>query len=600
MAQDGKGAAMLKERLRAVGHAEKWQLDYLFDLSFQAWLVHIGVVTATVALLAYAWPGEAWPWAWYAAICSLSAALAALAWLYTHNGPQDEDAARPYGVAHTLLTFLVGISWGLGAFGAATGEFHYLLVYSLALGGTALGAVSSQHAVPRSCLISLWTSVPLLGLAHLYHDPGFAGVAVMVMMLLYGGVLSILSFRMLRFMTANVTLTRSLDAKLAEITEMAAELEDARQEAVEANLSKSRFLAHASHDLRQPVHAIGLFTACLRDLRLDGEAQQHVLSIDNAARSVSRLLGSLLDISRLDVGGIVPQPERISLDEVLQSIGRQNADAMRESGCTLVLEPSGICVSVDPALLSTMIQNLLSNAQKYARGATVRITARTDGEDRALLEIADDGPGIAEADLRHIFDEFYRAEGDLRHKADGLGLGLAIVRRLGGLMGLDVGIDSAKGRGTAIHIAGLPVVEPGLLSVPRAHRQHPLTGLVVSVIDDDPEVLAATATLLRRWGCEVMEFGGLPQEASGCDAIVSDFDLGGALDGLGVVARIREIEGWSVPAAILTGRSEPETLTRLAGSGIPFLRKPAHPAELRALLTGFALGDEVKEDAAAS
>ncbi|MBC7103032.1 MAG: hybrid sensor histidine kinase/response regulator [Parvibaculum sp.] len=589
---------MLKERLHAVGHAEKWQLDYLFDLSFQAWLVHIGVVTATVALLVYAWPGEAWPWVWYAAICGLSAALAALAWRYTHDRPADEDAARPYGVAHTALTFFVGISWGLGAFGAATGDFHHLLVYSLALGGTALGAVSSQHALPRSCFISLWTSVPLLGLAHLYRDSSFLGVTVMAMILLYAGVLSILGFRMLRFMTANVTLTRSLDGKLAEITGMAAELEEARREAVEANLSKSRFLAHASHDLRQPVHAIGLFTACLRDLRLDGEVRQHVVSIDNAARSVSRLLGSLLDISRLDVGGIVPQPERISLDDVLQGIGGQNADALRESGCTLVLEPSGIFVSVDPALFSTMIQNLLSNAQKYARGATVRITARTDGEDRAVLEVADDGPGIGEADLRHIFDEFYRAENDARHREEGLGLGLAIVRRLGGLMGLDVGIVSAEGRGTAVRIAGLPVVEPGAVSAPRAHRQHPLTGLAVCVIDDDPEVLAATATLLRRWGCEVMEFGGLPQEAAGCDAIVSDFDLGGPLDGLGVVARIREMEGWPVPAAILTGRSEPETLAHLARSGIPFLRKPAHPAELRALLTGFALGDEAKEDEA--
>ncbi|MAM95207.1 hybrid sensor histidine kinase/response regulator [Parvibaculum sp.] len=590
---------MLRERLHAFGSAEKWQLDYLFDLSFQAWLVHIGVVTATMALLVYAWPGETWPWVWYAAICSFSVALAVLAWHYTHDRPEDDAAARPYGVAHSVLTFFVGMSWGLGAFGAATGDFHYLLVYSLALGGTALAAVSSQHALPRSCFISLWTSVPLLGLAHLYHDPGLGGVAVMVMMLLYGGVLSILSFRLLRFMTANVMLTRSLDAKLGEITEMAAELEDARREAVEANLSKSRFLAHASHDLRQPVHAIGLFTACLRDLRLDPEARQHVASIDNAARSVSRLLGSLLDISRLDVGGIVPQPERISLDDVLRGIGRQNADALRESGGDLVVEPAGTWVSADPALLSTMIQNLISNALKYARGATVRIRVRLDGEHHAVLEISDDGPGIAEADLRHIFDEFYRAGNDAHHKEEGLGLGLAIVRRLGGLMGLDVGIDSAEGRGTTIRIAGLPVVEPGAISVPRAHRQHPLTGLAVCVIDDDPDVLAATATLLRRWGCEVMEFTSLPEEAVGCDAVVSDFDLGGSLDGFGIVARIREMEGWNVPAAILTGRSEPETLMHLARSGIPFLRKPAHPAELRALLTGFALGDEVQEDDAA-
>ncbi len=590
---------MVIDRLRAAGRAEKWQLDYLFDLSVQAWIVHIGVVTATVALLVYVWPGEIWPWAWYAIICSLSIGLAALAWRYTHDGPQDEAAAQPYGVAHTVLTFLVGVTWGLGAFGAATGEFHNLLVYSLALGGTALGAVSSQYVLPRSCFVSLWTSVPLLGLAHLYFDPGIFGATIMAMIMLYAGVLSILTIRMLRFMGANVMLTRSLDARLAELTEMAGELEEARKEAVDANLSKSRFLAHASHDLRQPVHAIGLFTACLRDLQLDEDAQQHVASIDNAARSVSRLLGSLLDISRLDVGGIVPQPERVALDDLLRSIGRQNADAMRESGCDFAVELSGIWVSADPALLSTMIQNVLSNAQKYARGSTVRISVREE-EGRAAMEIADKGPGIAATDLRHIFDEFYRADGDATRQAEGLGLGLAIVRRLGGLMGLEVGIDSAEGKGTTVRVTGLPVVEPGAVSVPRAHRQHPLTGLSVCVIDDDPEVLAATATLLRRWGCEVTEFGALPEEACGCDVIVSDFDLGGPLDGLALVGELRRLEGWNVPAAILTGRSEPETLKRLAASGIPFLRKPVHPAELRALLTGFALGDEVNEDEAAA
>ena len=275
-------------RLRAASRAEKWQLDYLFDLSFQAWLVHIGVVTAVMALLVYVWPDEIWPFVWYAAMCAFSGGLAALAWRYTHRRPADEREARPYGLAHTALTTLVGITWGLGAFGAATGDFHHLLVYSLALGGTALGAVSSQHVLPRSCIVSLWTSVPLLGFAHIFHDPGFFGATIFGMIMLYAGVLSILTVRMLRFMRTNVDLTRSLDAKLGEITEMAAELEEARHEAVEANLSKSRFLAHASHDLRQPIHAIGLFTACLRDLEPRIEIEEGLRL--KAKQSLDRML----------------------------------------------------------------------------------------------------------------------------------------------------------------------------------------------------------------------------------------------------------------------------------------------------------------------
>lgn len=576
------------EGLRAIGRAEKWQLDYLFDLGFQAWLVHIGVVAATAAGIVNAHPEDRWPLFWCVAMVLLSLSLSLLARFYVRRPPADEPSAQRYGIAHTGLTALVGITWGLGGFGAATGDFQNLLVYSLALGGTALGAVSSQHVLPRSCFVSLWTSVPLLGFAHLFHEPTFLGAVIMGMVLLYAAILSILAIRMLRFVQANLRLTRSLDARLAELTQMAAELELARAEAVEANLSKSRFLAHASHDLRQPIHAIGLFAACLRDIDLGAEAAQLVGSVDNAARSVSRLLGSLLDISRLDVGGVVPQPEPVALGELLQGIARQNADIAAANGCTLRIVPTALWVEADPALLSAMVQNLLSNALKYAPGARILVGTRRAGGSIAI-EVVDTGPGIAEKDFRRIFDEFYRADRPAVRATEGLGLGLAIVRRLAELMALDVGAASAPGRGTRLRISGLRPVAPVTAPVSRARRQHPLTGLRVCLIDDDAEVLSASAMLLRRWGCEVTPFRALPAGPVGCDAIVSDFDLGGETDGLDAVAAIRAFEGWDVPAAIVSGRSEPETLARLVRAGIPFLRKPVHPAELRALLTGFAL-----------
>ncbi len=226
------------ERFRDYFHAERWQLDYLFDLGFQAWLVHVGVVAATAVVLARVHPDADWPLLWGAAMAVLSLSLSLLARFYVRRTPADDAAVRRFGVVHTGLTFLVGIVWGLGAFGAATGSFENLLIYSLALGGTALGAVSSQHVLPRSCFVSLWTSVPLLAAAHLFHDPAYFGAVVMAMVLLYAAILSILSVRMLRFMRVNVTLTRSLDARLSELTRMAAELDQARAEAVEANLSR--------------------------------------------------------------------------------------------------------------------------------------------------------------------------------------------------------------------------------------------------------------------------------------------------------------------------------------------------------------------------
>ncbi len=581
---------MIAERLRAAVRAEKWQLDYLFDLGFQAWLVHIGVVTATAAVLLAALPDDAWVPVWIAAMVLLSASLSLLARYYKLNPPEDEASARKRGAAHTFLTLLVGIGWGLGAFGAAAGEFETLLVYSLALGGTALGAVSSQHVLPRSCFVSIWTSVPLLAIAHVAHKPAFSGFVVMAMVLLYAAILSILAIRMLRFMRSNVSLSRSLDARLGELTQMAAELDQARAEAVEANLSKSRFLAHASHDLRQPIHAIGLFAACLRDLDLGAEADKLVGSVDNAARSVSNLLGSLLDISRLDVGGIVPRSEPVALGELLQGIARQHVGVATESGCTLHVVPSSSWAEADPALLSAMVQNLLSNALKYAPGARVLMGVRRDGPNLAI-EVIDTGPGIADSDRARIFDEFYRAGSASVRGSEGLGLGLAIVRRLGELMDLKVAAASTPGKGTRLRISGLRPAAPVASVVSRARRLHPLTGLKVCLIDDDAEVLAASTMLLRRWGCEVTAFSAAPKSAPGSDVIVSDFDLGPSGDGLDAIAAIRALEGWNVPSLILTGRTEPETLALIARAGVPLLRKPVHAAELRAMLTSLALGN---------
>lgn len=581
---------MNTERLRAAMRAERWQLDYLFDLGFQAWFVHIGVVIATAAVLLAAFPDEIWVSVWIAVMILLSASLSLLARYYKKAAPGSDEAARRRGIAHTYLTLLVGIGWGLGAFGAAAGEFETLLIYSLALGGTALGAVSSQHVLPRSCFVSIWSSVPLLAIAHASHEPAFSGLIVMAMVLLYAAILSILAIRMLRFMRTNVTLSRTLDARLGELTQMAAELEQARAEAVEANQSKSRFLAHASHDLRQPIHAIGLFAACLRDLDLGAEAAQLVGSVDTAARSVSRLLGSLLDISRLDVGGVVPQPEPVALGELLQGIVLQNADIAAANGCTLRIVPTALWVEADPALLSAMVQNLLSNALKYAPGARILIGARRT-DDSVAIEVVDTGPGIADADRARIFDEFYRADTDTARSSDGLGLGLAIVRRLGELMELKVSAASTPGKGTRLRISGLRPAAPAASAVSRARRQHPLTGLRICLVDDDADILSASSMLLRRWGCEVAAFPATPQRSPGCEVIISDFDLGPSGDGLDAIAAIRAMEGWNVPALILTGHTEPETLALIARANVPLLRKPVHPAELRAMLTSLALAN---------
>ena len=222
-----------------------------------------------------------------------------------------------------------------------------------------------------------------------------------------------------------------------------------------ANLAKSRFLAQASHDLRQPIHSISLFTACLRDADLGHEERQLVDSIDKSLHSVSQLFRSILDMYSLDGGKVVPRTQPVALEALLQDLVRQNAEAARWAGVRIQLRvPPQLHVQADPHLLSTMVQNILSNALKYAPGRPVLLGCRRrDG--RIAIEVHDQGRGIPPQHLANVFDEFYRVRQVRDRDIEGVGLGLAIVKRLAQLMGLDIRIASRLGRGTSVAIEGL-------------------------------------------------------------------------------------------------------------------------------------------------
>ncbi|KAB0601595.1 hybrid sensor histidine kinase/response regulator [Castellaniella defragrans] len=585
------------------GPVAGWRLDYLFSLARHSWLIHLGVV----ALLGLAWQhginlaSRREILIWFACMLTLSAAMLILARTYTRRWPDGQPAgpapraARAYGILHSLLTTLAGLGWGLGALWVARDDPALLPAYSLALEGTALGAVSSQHALPRSCLLSLWTSLPLLALAYLRHDPAwwYGGINA-VMVLLYCGLLTLQSWRMGSFLARNAQLSVSLNARLTELTATSQALDEARRQAEDASMAKSRFLVQASHDLRQPIHAIGLLAAALHDTRLDTGQRELVGGIERAVGTVSGLFQSLLDISRLDVGGIRPHPQPLDLGELLRQAwgqaqpqwhaSRQQIAARAAARFRLFDPPVWVCS--DPGLLSAIVQNLLTNAIKYGQGDILLGIRR--GPDGLSIQISDQGPGIAPEQMDAIFEEFYRIETPHGPHIDGLGLGLTIVRRLARLLQLRVRVRSRIGRGTTFRVSGLQPCAPqdGAPAQDLWERlAHPLKGRPVCLIDDDPEVLAAGAGLLRRWGCTVHAYGQPPDTLLGMQAIISDFDLGpGQADGLQTVLAIREREGWDVPALIVAGRMDAARERALAAAGIAYLPKPVPPVELRAWL----------------
>nr|WP_315447707.1 hybrid sensor histidine kinase/response regulator [uncultured Pseudomonas sp.] len=359
----------------------------------------------------------------------------------------------------------------------------------------------------------------------------------------------------------------------------------ASEEAVAANLEKSRFLAQASHDLRQPIHSIGLFTACLRESPLGEEERRLVDNIDRSLLNVSQLFRSILDLYTLDNGRILPKLQTVHLGEWLAELIRQNAEAARWAGVELRLRPCEYWVRTDPALLATMVQNVLSNCFKYGAQRPVLIGVRRRAAGLAIV-IYDQGNGIAEEHLPKVFEEFYRVR-QLRDKdVEGVGLGLSIVKRLGQLIGLEVAMRSRLGRGTTVTLSGLPMAAPPLQSVIRddARQVGLLTGLKVCLVEDDRNVLMATSALLERWGCVVQAELTGRDLVTDCDIIVADYDLGTHATGIECIDDVRRQRGWAVPAMIITGHDIEKIQAALHDRQIAILSKPVRPAELRTTL----------------
>jgi signal transduction histidine kinase/CheY-like chemotaxis protein len=369
-------------------------------------------------------------------------------------------------------------------------------------------------------------------------------------------------------------------------------VDEARQAAQTASLQKSRFLAQASHDLRQPVHAIGLFIESLRRMSLSAAQTSVVDRIDRSLQGVARLFRSLLDISTLDSGTITPKTEPVGMAQFFAELEQQNTAMAAWTGTTLVFVPSSRTVLCDAALLTTMVQNLISNALKYAPGRTVLVGCRRRGCTLSL-HVVDRGEGVEAHHLPHLTEDFYQVRKLGAPDVQGVGLGLAIVNRLALMMGLTLDIRSRIGRGTSVAIHGLALSDATARhpeTRPPAISDGPLSGVKVMLIEDDGDVLEATSELLASWGCVVDAHRILPEASQPCDMIIVDFDIGHGMTGADCIALLRERAGRSIPAIMMTGHDETRVRTILADDSTPILKKPVRAAELRSLMVATRLG----------
>jgi signal transduction histidine kinase len=398
----------------------------------------------------------------------------------------------------------------------------------------------------------------------------------------------------------NESLERRVTARTAELTQLNGELAAAKAEADAANLSKTRFIAAASHDILQPLNAARLFTSALVERMERSKDGELVRNVDSSLEAVEEILSALLDISRLDAGAMKAEPGPVRVGDMLQALALEFGPAARKKGLKLTLVPCGLTVQTDRKLLRRVLQNLVSNAVKYTREGRVLMGCRRRG--RVLsIEVHDTGPGIPEAKLGLIFQEFQRLQSD-GDGTSGLGLGLSIVERMAKVMDAPVKVRSTPGRGSVFAIE-VPLAEAAaaLPPPPSARKAQPVgiaTAARVLVIDNEKPILEAMTLLLSGWGNTVFTAARLDQALAaldgaegGIDMILADYHLDNQ-DGITVIGALRKRARRHIPAVLVTADRTPAVADLALAHDVHLLRKPVKPAALRAAMAHVALRAE--------
>lgn len=535
------------------------------------------------------------PWSrlgpWLAGVFAINVARLVL-WRAIHGRPLRDDELNRFRPAFYGLGALAGAWWS--ALVMVTDFSTSPLVVCttfFAISGMLSGGAISTAGTPRYVVMVMVIS--LIGpVAHV----AISGSGAMRALLL--GVAGHV-FAVMGSLRQNHAQLRESIALRFENQDLVKKLSDekelelaARRDAERANLEKSRFLAAASHDARQPLHALGLFVDTLKAQPLGAPARQLVSSIDLAQTSLVSLHEGLLDLATLDVGAITPRPCSVRAAELLRVIENESAPRAKERGLSLCVAGAELSVKTDPALALRVLRNLVANALAYTERGGVLVTVRRRGA-RALWQVWDTGIGIAPADQERIFDELVQVGNAERSRERGLGLGLSIVKRLATTLGCEVRVRSTVGKGSVFSFE-LPLAPASPLA-PEAHERIEVIGgpgprgQVVLLVDDDAQARQALGTMLGHWGYEVISAASAEDalefaaELDRLDVVVSDEWLPGrsGLELLSLLATQRP----ALQRVLLSGDTSPATTEKARAAGVAFLRKPVRAAVLREILS---------------
>jgi signal transduction histidine kinase/CheY-like chemotaxis protein len=478
---------------------------------------------------------------------------------------------------------LNGAAWGSLAFGVLgkttpVGTIVVICVLSGILGGM-VGLLAPLLPV------FVAVAVPLVGLtaARLVQlgDPAYTAFSVIAVMYL----LTLIA------QTRNSSkATRAAIELRFENIELIKKAETARQQADDANTAKSKFLAAASHDLRQPIHAQGLFLEVLSRTSLSAQQHELVSNIRTTSAASADMLHMLLDVSRIEAGVVHPCIEVFRLQQVLNKIEREFEPLANSKGLRYRSRETDLVVKSDPALVELILRNIVSNAIRYTAQGGLLVACRKRGP-QAVLEVWDTGMGIAPEQQEEVFKEFHQLGNPERDRHKGLGLGLAIAQGLAKTLGHELRLQSQPQRGSvfSLGLALAPVVQIGQLKGEKTVLMRSSNDLLhavhVLVIDDDEAVLSGMSQLLQNWGCKVDTASTIEQalvlaQLQAPEVLISDYRLRSHRTGAQAIDEVRSLLGAAVPAILITGDTAPERLREALSAGVPLLHKPLAPGAL--------------------
>lgn len=543
-------------------------------------------------------------WLWVGLFLLVFTGRGALAWRFGSARLETLGDHRRWLYLWNFGTLASGAAWGLSAwlfygYGQSIQRVALILIiYSYCVG--AIPLLATQYKVFLS--FAALCFVPTIARIVYMREPYSVELAG-VMMLIFG-MTSVLGRNYRAAFDRVVQLKVHADRLMEQLRTEKTAADEARRQAEVANRAKTQFFAAASHDLRQPLHALGLFAEALRQKsRNDGEVSQLVNSINSSVDALEGLFSELLDITRIDTGGVDSNPQDFSVRDMFGRLRLTFEPTAFEKGLALDFRGERHFAHADPLLVERILRNLVSNAIRYTEDGGILVSCRTSG-GQLKLQVWDTGVGIAEKERGRIFEEFYQVQGGRpleAHHRKGLGLGLAIVKRLADLMRAPLSVRSVPGRGSVFTLL-LPIGAPPRITGPAAAPKGPI-GLtldhrLIVVVEDEPAVSEAIEVLLKGWGASVVSFDSVANARSWAlaqdpqrvkpDLLMVDYRLPEGGTGIDAIVALRGHFG-PVPAIMVTGSTLSGFEEDAQRHDFHLLVKPVVPNKLRAMIA-FKLG----------